>query len=108
MKENGVSNDKQTVLAANQMFYTHTNSVNQEDKDPPEKGFASLPLSYYGIDVYNDLLEAITNGTSYDTGAIPYAPYGGEQVGYLRVIASKDVNAQAIEDDAPETHLTKE
>lgn len=112
VKNGGTTSDGSMMTGADEMWYPHGTSINEEDKDAPsdDAADARLALSHYPElnGQYEALLAAITNGTSYDSGNIPYSPYGHNNVGYLRVTATKTIDSGATDAqaNAPEQHKT--
>jgi len=93
------------------MWYAHSNSISTDDKAAPldSDKVSLLPLSYYGLGEYYDaVLTAITDGTSYDSGDIAYAPYGHSTIGNFRITATKviDPGAEYATAKAPNLHTT--
>ena len=112
VKDGGTTSDGSMMTGADKMWYSHGTSINEEDEDAPanDAADARLALSHYPElnGQYEALLAAITSGTSYDSGNIPYSPYGHNNVGYLRVTATKTIEpgASAAQANAPEQHKT--
>lgn len=112
VKDGGTEQNGSIMTGADQMWYPHGTTVNENDDNPPADNAqnAKLELSHYPEldEQYDALLTAITDGTDYDSGNIPYAPYGHGTVGNLRVTAVKTIASGASDalDKAPDQHIT--
>ena len=117
VKEGGTTEDIY-IESANQMYYEHGTTVDNEDKEAPAETYQTLPLSHYltyGTStstnknlsgVLDDLLETLKNSDTVSLKDIVYTEYG-HSAGYFTVTLTKDVNSDALSDGAPEAHDTK-